>query len=343
MVDGWAYLAQWSIGGPLLLLAGLAGPIIMPRRLALLLGGLLAAVTLANALFWGTFNAIRLGTYEQVGPFYQLPLLLPVGIGAGYTLLWLHQRRRTAVAVTIVAVGAVWGAYLLRPGFDSLDSHQERVQAQDDQVAVLDEPALVMLDSESTLFPFRKLRNTTSDPAVLYQLGREDLESLPLPAENPERQPYQMVTRLVFDDSGRLVGNAAVEPLIEGASVVQSYDASCGQSGGFESMVVRVEGADLGPDEVTLPCPGAVLSLQIDDGSVSLSAEDQLITEGPVSTDTDHLVLTLELPGADDRVVHTEHRVIERDPKDGKVLMPGRPVVENGTPLRGYLLLRPKE
>ena len=124
IAQGWQGLARhltllgggWAFGGLVLLLLAAAGLIrhrVPPACLSLLAGA--GALTCGYLFFWGTWNAaVVWGAVRYLGPYYLMPVLVPVSMVAAIQLrsMALSSRPRT---VAVLVVAAALSAYSLIP------------------------------------------------------------------------------------------------------------------------------------------------------------------------------------------------------------------------------------
>jgi hypothetical protein len=68
------------------------------RELRLVLAGLVPAVVLGEAYFWGTWNGLENGLIDLLGPYYHFDLLVPAATFAAVSLVRIGRRARAAVA-----------------------------------------------------------------------------------------------------------------------------------------------------------------------------------------------------------------------------------------------------
>jgi 4-amino-4-deoxy-L-arabinose transferase-like glycosyltransferase len=123
---------EWTVAGPVGTLLALAGLATLPadRRavadpslgrpaLRAVVVGLVPAVVLGNAYFWGTLNGLENGLIGLLGPYYHFDLLLPLSAfgAAGTRTLWRRLRdattrldvpyRRAVLAVALLSAAVV--------------------------------------------------------------------------------------------------------------------------------------------------------------------------------------------------------------------------------------------
>ena len=184
-------LSFWAFGG--LVLIGLAGLAVRrsPTRARYL--GLVALTVPAGYLFfWGSYIISRWDGPWHVGPFYYLPVLVPlVVLGAdGFARLWRWERGLAALA--LVSMAAVSGLVLVR----ALDRQAASLAADRALHAPLSgahfDRALVFLPPLATdhlLTTFVEARNPTLDGKVLWALDHGP-ENVAVARTFPDRTAY---------------------------------------------------------------------------------------------------------------------------------------------------------
>jgi hypothetical protein len=122
LAEGWEGLWRhlilvgggWVFGGVVLVALAIYGLVRLKPRgagVAILAGGLL--LTLGYLYFWGTWNAAVLwGGVRYVGPFYLMPILIPLTILGANGLIALARVATWRAAVTAVAATAISGVTL---------------------------------------------------------------------------------------------------------------------------------------------------------------------------------------------------------------------------------------
>jgi 4-amino-4-deoxy-L-arabinose transferase-like glycosyltransferase len=191
-------ISFWGFGG--LLLVGFFLAAVLRRRprgpqawVALIV----LSYSTGYLFFWGTFGTSLRGTLTSfLGPFYFLPVLVPVALlaGRGFTDLWRHDR---LMATTAFAVMAAVSGYLLvkavRVNLD-LTADDRRLHAA---VAEADlGRSIVLLPplyGPTILHPFAWFWNTPEDDArTVYALDRGDPGNVALLRDYPDRKPYRL-------------------------------------------------------------------------------------------------------------------------------------------------------
>lgn len=104
-----------------------------PRRLRVLLVAWIAVLPLGYVFFWGSWNGfVRLGVLDYLGPFYYLPIVIPMALVCALALSDLAARWRAAVVSAGVAASllGVWEPLnLLRTYGDALADRVDRIEA----------------------------------------------------------------------------------------------------------------------------------------------------------------------------------------------------------------------
>ena len=188
----------WGFGG--LVLVGFFLATVVRRRLRGPQAWVALVVVTYSAgylFFWGTFGtSVRGSLTSFLGPFYFLPVLVPVTLlaGRGFTDLWRHDRLMAGTSLVVMA--AVSGYLLVRAVGVNLDltADDRRLHA-----AVADaelERSIVLLPplyGPTLLHPFAWFWNTPEDDArTIYALDRGDPANLTLLRDYPDRQPYRL-------------------------------------------------------------------------------------------------------------------------------------------------------
>ncbi len=160
----------------------------------------LIAVTYSTGylFFWGTFGTSLRGSLTSfLGPFYFLPVLVPVCVLAGgaFNDLWRYDRVMGAAALAVMV--AVSGYLLVRAVGVNLDItaddrrlHAAVANADLDRSIVLLPP----LYGPTVLHPFAWFWQTPRPSArTIYAIDRGDPGNLALLRDYPDRTPYRLV------------------------------------------------------------------------------------------------------------------------------------------------------
>ena len=229
------------------------------RTLGLLCLGLVPAVLLGNAYFWGTLNGLTNGLIDLLGPYYHFDLLLPLSAFGALALVdgWrglrdtLHARvdRRTAT-VGLLAVLLVSAPVLAVAESRALEEPAAENRLRTEHLAETYEPIretdfehAVVLTADPygdwQQHPFQYLRNDPGfDGPVVYATEDDperDLRVLTATNRTPYRFTYQGVWR----------GAATpVEPTLQRLRIVESRavsaETSLGVPDGMQAVSIRV-------------------------------------------------------------------------------------------------------
>jgi hypothetical protein len=187
----------WVGGGPTLVLLALLG--IWRRRRsapALVLAAAAIAFPVGYVFFWGAWNASKLWHGVRfIGPFYFLPMVIPIAAFGGAELVALYRRWRPVAAV-VVLVGLVSSVLVAAPAVaaDARWSRQDgAVLAMVARHVAASPPALVLIqaDQEYVMHPISGLANRwDGEGPLLYGLWSGTTQDLSVVASQPERHPY---------------------------------------------------------------------------------------------------------------------------------------------------------
>ena len=215
-----AYLPSWTFGGLLFLALAAAGIVLArrtgdARRWSVL--GLAVSFPLGYLFFWSPYAMSHLWQGVQTfGPFYHLPVVVPLVLFGAYGLvdLWRHPRYRAVgvgVAVTLVAVTAT--SYGPKIAANDRVTDEHRMIAA--QVDALD------LDNAILFLP-RRGNQGYRDPAPFLE-NRPDLRQPVLYADDrgaanielieryPDRRPFRLSQEVDLD--GTLLARVSAAPL----------------------------------------------------------------------------------------------------------------------------------
>jgi hypothetical protein len=219
---------EWTVAGPvgtLLALVGLAGlptdraavadPRLSAPTLRLVVLGVVPAVVLGNAYFWGTLNGLENGLIDLLGPYYHFDLLLPLSAfaAAGARTLWQRlgdatrdldgRQRRAVLAVALLAGTGVTGA----AGVAAVSEPLEENRLRTENLAATYEPFADRSFEHAVVFvpdpygdwlhhPFQHLRNDPGfDGDAVYVLNEGDVERFRALDATGDRRPYRFTYR----------------------------------------------------------------------------------------------------------------------------------------------------
>jgi hypothetical protein len=219
---------EWAVAGPvgtLLALAGLAelgtdrdalaDPTLSAPALRVVVLGLVPAVVLGNAYFWGTLNGLENGLIGLLGPYYHFDLLLPFSAfgAAGTLLLWRRLRDATArldaparrvVLAAVLLVAAGGGAVAT---VEAIEDPYDENRLRTSHLAETYEPFESWSPDHALVFvpdpygdwlhhPFQHLRNDPGfDGDVLYVINDGDVERFEAIDAVDDRRPYRFTYR----------------------------------------------------------------------------------------------------------------------------------------------------
>ena len=219
---------EWTVAGPvgtLLALVGLAelptdrdalaDPTLSAPVLRLVLVGLVPAVVLGNAYFWGTLNGLENGLIGLLGPYYHFDLLLPLSAfgAAGALVCWDRLRTATAgldaprrgavLAVALLLSAGVGGAAAV----DAVEEPYDENRLRTENLANTYEPFASWSPDRALVFvpdpygdwlhhPFQYLRNDPGlDGDALYVINDGDVERFEAIDATDDRRPYRFTYR----------------------------------------------------------------------------------------------------------------------------------------------------
>jgi hypothetical protein len=219
---------EWTVAGPvgtLLALVGLTGlptdrsavadPSLSAPALRVVVLGVVPAVVLGNAYFWGTLNGLENGLIGLLGPYYHFDLLLPLAAfgAAGTRTLWRRladatrgldgRQRRAVLAVAVLGGAGVVGV----AGVDAVAAPVEENRQRTENLAATYEPFADRPFDRAVVFvpdpygdwlnhPFQYLRNDPGfDGDVVYVLNDGDVERFRALDATDDRRPYRFTYR----------------------------------------------------------------------------------------------------------------------------------------------------
>jgi len=197
-----ALLQWWSAGGVVLGVLAVVGLVAAWRRRGIVpLAAVMVTLPLALVYFWGAYavSSLWAGFLRPFGPFYVMPLLVPLVILAVEGLAWLRSRSTAWVVAVATVLVVITGVNLAR----ALDANLDARRARERHYDALDgvgrtKRALVLVPTWSHFLgtgPNGALVNFDADPRVLYanQLGGEsDIDAV---EAFPDRTPYRLERR----------------------------------------------------------------------------------------------------------------------------------------------------
>ncbi|WP_338739284.1 glycosyltransferase family 39 protein [Haloplanus salilacus] len=219
---------EWTVAGPVGTLLALVGlrrlptdrasvtdPTLSPPTLRAVVVGIVPAVVLGNAYFWGTLNGLENGLIGLLGPYYHFDLLLPLSAfaAAGAFVLWdrftervrrLDGRERRAVLAVALLVGTgVGGAAAV----DAVDGPYDENRLRTSNLATAYEPVEERSFDDAVVFlptpygdwlnhPFQHLRNDPGlDGDALFVQNQGDVERFETIDATGDRRPYRFTYR----------------------------------------------------------------------------------------------------------------------------------------------------
>jgi hypothetical protein len=199
-------LLLWVFGGPIFVALGFLGIASPGQRFLKHIGALLLVVfPLAYIFFWGSYNlAIMWGGNEYMGPFYFIPMLVPLTIFGTLGLVRVAGWRPFA-AVAIVIIMCFINIRLtltyIERNYAYTEEHETIYQPFTDHRLV---NALVFVPpflGDYLVHPFTQLTNKPSlDGPILYALNKGN-QNFDLLEKYPSRTPYQFVYEGLYSES----------------------------------------------------------------------------------------------------------------------------------------------
>jgi hypothetical protein len=336
--DHLTLLAVWIAGGALLLVLGIVAGLrrrLSPPLLALAVSG--AVFTIGYIGFWGAWNAADLwGGIRYVGPFYLMPVLLPVVLcGARGLADLLLATRRAAVATGGVAVTAILAVAGVVLGFAI--SGNAHFTSQDRRLtALLDRPGqsvvFVATDPPFLMHPSAVLSNKplkrfdrSSDPDRLFAVSRGSADLTVLDTHPDQRTPWLLRIHGALAKHLHVGETAQLYALrdLRGQQVVVpvTLTAPIGTAG----LQLQVS---TGKQKLTyeLPTSGTTVQLRVRSGQLEVAGltpdrVEQLRT--PVSG-LQLALLQRPAPSAPLRVLDQQRLALSQDGDNVRLLVPGR-------------------
>ncbi len=279
-----ALTAVWVAGGPVLVALAAVG---MWRRrrsgAAMALAALAVTFPVGYVFFWGAWNASQLWRGVRfVGPFYFLPLVVPLAAFGGAELVVLFRRWRLA-AVAVVALGLVSSVLVAAPALaaDARWSRQDgAVLALVNRQVTPTRPALVLIESdqEYVMHPISGLANRWDGAGPLvYGLWSGTDQDLTVLATEPDRQPFVLTLFGPFaPHPAHLAATLRPVSLKTGPAVTIHVTLSAGAAA-TSGLAVELVGP-VGPPSAALSCPSAVVGGGWD---ISVTSAQGLHCTGP--------------------------------------------------------------
>lgn len=217
----WLLLGAWSGGGVLGTCLAVAALVRRRLRGAALVLAVLAIWSVGYALFWGSYVAAYLWDGALfLGPFYHLPIVAVLAVGAGVTLDDLWRWKPWVAGVAAVGVLALSAGVAV----PRLAEQHDRSRPREVVADLVDEHvtgrALVFIPPVYGPWlqnPFSFLRNDGRlRGPVLYALDRGDLDNARVRAAHPDRTAYRLVVQGGWSDQPGFEANVEVVRLSDG-------------------------------------------------------------------------------------------------------------------------------
>ena len=189
--------SAWGFGGLVLVGLFIAGLLrrrtVGPERwLALVV----ATFSFGYLFFWGSFStSVRGGLTSFLGPFYFMPVLVPLTFLAakGFGAVWRHDRFIAAVTVAGMVVVSGYLFYKALPVSLRFTAEDRRIYAPVSSARL--DRALVLVPpiyGPQLLHPFAALHNDADyDGRIVYALDRGERQNLRLLDDFPGREVYK--------------------------------------------------------------------------------------------------------------------------------------------------------
>ena len=194
------HLQWWSAGGVVLAALAVGGLVVGWRRRGVVpLAAVVVTLALGLVAYWGPYSTASLWPdfARSLGPFYLMPMLVPLAILAVEGLAALRSRAPAFAVVAVVLLVAITGVNTGR----ALDLNLDVRRARDRHFEALDgvdrsRRVLVFVPSWSDYLgtgPNGALVNTRSNPRVLYANASTPEAEQAVIAAFPDRIPYRLV------------------------------------------------------------------------------------------------------------------------------------------------------
>lgn len=169
-----------------------------PRQLRVLLAAWIAVIPLGYVFFWGSWNGfVRLDVLAYFGPFYYLPIVIPIALAGAEALADLSRRVSSSVVAAgmVVALAGIWGPIgLLRESRDDLASRVAAIEQ-----AVSGAPrSLVVVEGPDLLFREPSVNTVELDSATVYAVDHPG-EQVQLLERLEDRRVIREQLDYVFD------------------------------------------------------------------------------------------------------------------------------------------------
>jgi 4-amino-4-deoxy-L-arabinose transferase-like glycosyltransferase len=328
--------SAWVCGG--LILVGLFVANLRRRRLhgaQPWLAMVLLSFAAGYMFFWGTFGTSLKGSLTSfLGPFYFLPVLVPLTFLAARSFgdLWRHDR--VIGGSTLVGMLVVSGYLLFKVFQVNLDLTAEDRRVYAPIAAARLERALVLLPplyGAQLLHPFAYLQNDADyDGRTVYALDLGERRSLDLLHHFPGRDIYKLRVTGVYranPTDPRLRTSLEPVAVVDRASVTGTvaFDNPTGDpevvvsvalNGTRDSFVLDTESSRSKHHEVTLSIgPGSVEARSPVEAHVHERAEDVPVLSISVSV--------RPADGGEPRTLYERHVAYDTDGKSLRMLLPG--------------------
>jgi hypothetical protein len=139
-----------------------------PRRLRVLLAAWIAIIPLGYVFFWGSWNGfVRLDVLAYFGPFYYLPIVIPIALAGAVALADVSRRVSSSVIALgmVAALAGIWGPIgLLRESRDGLSNRLAAI----DQAASGAPRSLVVVEGPDLLVREPSFNSVGLDSPMTY-------------------------------------------------------------------------------------------------------------------------------------------------------------------------------
>ena len=340
-------LVWWTAGGGLLIVAGVVAGV--RRRLpapVLALVGSAILLLVGYVGFWGAWNADDLwGGIRYIGPFYVLPVLLPVVLCGARGLIDLWDARRCVAAlagIATVTAAAVVLTFAVRDNLHFTSQDRQLAHLVDlpgrSVVFVATSPSFLMHPSAVLSNPPLDKTDRARDPARLFALSR-GVDDFRVLADHPGRSLWYLQIsqasgkRLHRGESGQLRRLR----LLQGPRIALTVASSAPARTARLQLVVAYGSRQL---TYELPAAGGSVPLSITPEGVSFpataAAVEKLTKPVPGLQIT---LLRISGDGGPARVLSQQRLSTRRSVGEVQLLLPGPAVGAIGAPGRSWLSL----